>query len=875
MQPKTLPLYPEPPKLAVEVEPRQLDPACRRCQLCTSRKGGALQGELGKGKEGAPTVLVVGDGPTAFDDAEGRIFRGRDGTKLRPFLRQHWEGDIALDVATRCFEGRGDKRVEILDEHISACRPYLANTIAAVKPDRILALGWNAIYSMTGRSLSPLNFRRGYTWLWNDGAPIPVFFLMSPGVTHRNRFLAKYLERDLKWALTAKVPPPRHLEPGFFATMVTTSADAQAACEDLLRGDGFAFDLEWAGYLWDPDFRLLALAASPVGRQTVWVWDEEALNDASLWEPIRALLEDPEVPKGGSNVKADQHALWCGKRMRVRGISFDTRLQRKLLEPDAPANLEDMAELVGMGGHKAEAETALSEIEKRIKETAAKVKKRRESRQLSMPFSDDLDTAVRQGFNMEKYAEEPRAIAYAFLKPATRSRYVARDAYSTARLASLFGVRLHRAPERQRIWDKIVLPAAIAIQRVEEWGVPFDQQAGQLFANLMLEGQQAAWDKVQHYALPGTKELNPGSPQQLAKVLFDKLGLHSAFQTESGAPSTDEEALMQLRSQHPLPGYILEYRHYQKLVGYAADWARCLRPDGRIHPSIHLDGARSGRTSCSNPNLQNIPRAADSEDGKRARDCFTAPPGFVLVQLDYSQLELRIASLLSGDVVMADLFRSGVDFHMGTAQLICELAWGIKPEQCTKVHRTGAKAFNFGIAYGKTDRSLAAELSIDEERAAQIRRAIFGKFVKYGQWCREVIAYAREKGGCWTHWEGERARWRPLVNIGDDSEEGAFAASRAKNGAINTPIQGTASEFCIASIAKLVDLVDAGQLDAEVVLPVHDSIMLLCPEKTWRDSALAARDAMVSYPWCTEHVPLEVDIEMGTRWGSLEKIELR
>jgi uracil-DNA glycosylase family 4 len=824
--------------------------------------------------EGEPTVLVVGDGPTGFDDAEGRVFRGRDGTKLRPLLRQLWAGDIVLDVATRCFNGRGNDRVEVLDEHISACRPHLANTIATVKPDRILALGWSALYSLTGRTLSPMNFRRGYTWLWNDGEPIPVFFLMSPGATHRNRFLAKFLEADVKWALRANLPKPTHLEPGFFTTLVTTPADALAAVEDLQRGDGFAFDLEWAGYLFDPDFRLLALAASPVGRATVWAWDEEALNDPARWEPLRALLEDPEVPKGGSNVKADQHALWCGKRMRVQGISFDTRLQRKLLEPDATANLEDMQELIGMGGGKEEAASALATIEKRIKEVAAKVKKRRESRQLSMAFSDTVDSAIRQGFDMEKYAEEPKAIAYAFLKPEVRMRYVSRDAYSTARLASQFSLRLHLAPERERIWDKIVLPAATAIQRVEEWGVPFDAQAGQLFGELMGQSQQAAWEKVQQYKLPGAKELNPGSPQQLAKVLYDKLGLDSPFQTDSGAPSTDEEALAHLRSQHPLPGYILEYRHYQKLAGYAQDWARCLRPDGRIHPSIHLDGARSGRTSCSNPNLQNIPRAADSDDGRRARDCFAAPTGKVLVQLDYSQLELRIAALLANDTVMADLFRSGIDFHMGTAQLISKLAWNIEPEQCTKVHRTGAKAFNFGIAYGKTDRSLAAELGIDEERASQIRKAIFGKFVRYGEWCREAIGYAREKGGCWTMWEGERARWRPLWNIGDETDEGALAASRAKNGAINTPIQGTASEFCIASISKLVDMIDRREIDAEVVLPVHDSIMVLCKESSWKEVALAAREAMTNYPWCNEKVPLEVDVEVGAKWGSLEKVDL-
>lgn len=1200
MLPKKVSLYPAPPRLPVEVvQPRAHDGDCRSCPLRRSARV-VLRGEraLGSDPEDPRTLLVVGGGPGRDEDAEGRPFVGRVGARLRPLLRKLWKGSIVLDSSTRCHAGRGREKMEVDESHIEACRPFLAASIADAKPSRIIALGSEAIFSLTGRRISPLNSRRGYAWLWNEGNPVPVFYVLDPAEGLRNRFLMRFFEEDLAWAATARVPEPKHLGSDFHASVVVTSEDAARAAEDLSRGEGFAFDLEWAGHLWNKDFRLLALAAAAVGRGTAWVWDEEALADPERWEPLARLLRDPDVPKGGSNVKADLHALWCGKKLRPLGVSFDTRLERKLLEPDATANLEDMAELVGMGGHKEEAEAALAIIEKRIKDMAAGEKRKRSARQGGFDFAEAVDAAVRLGFSVEQYAEEPRAVAYAFLDPDLRRRYVCRDALTTARLQSRFSHGLLRHPNQRRIWEKIVLPAAGAIQRVEEWGVPYDAQAGSLFRQLMAQEMAAAYEKVQQYRIDPAKELNPGSPQQLGRVLYDKLGLSPPSFTEANQPSTDESALLHLRavSGHPLPGHILEYRHYQKLVGYADDWARCVREDGRIHPSIHLDGARclpagelvltargyipvqhvkcgdlvlthegrarrvtetftnperpivrvrlangltlrttedheymtdsgwqlakdlrvgtlvrvhseaeqwrpiegwpylvsswgrvkaikprtqgqgvlalqqkykgtpqghlkvslvrgdrarksrnradfgvhqlvlkafggpcpkgasevrhlngiawdntvtnlawgtpaqnradavrhggdfakntrilsasdvafiraqprkphggagrwlksgvsdsslaarfgvsreqirdirsgkkwldprapveraegrravfsfapvlsvelepsarnfglnveedhshvtagivthnSGRSSCSSPNLQNIPRAADSEDGKRARDCFVAPSGKVLVQLDYSQLELRIAALISGDTAMADLFRSGVDFHLGTAKLISKLAWGIEPEQVTKVHRTGAKAFNFGIAYGKTDRSLAAELGIDASRAAQIRKAIFGAFVDYGEWCKEAISHARQHGGCWTIWEGERARWRSLWRIADDTEEGAFAASKAKNGALNTPIQGTASDFCVASIARLVDMVDRRELDAEVVLPIHDSIMLVCPEKTWKDSALAARDAMTSYPWCTEHVPLEVDVEVGAKWGSLEKVEV-
>lgn len=877
-------LYPRAPKLALETasplsyvsdcqacalnqEPKVVDHAGRAWKAQRAIKGEAFSAGSGE------TLLVVGEGPGRDEAIEGRPFVGRSGAVLRSLLRKWWKGNIVLDNGTRCHPGVGNAKVELDEPHVNSCRGYLSATYFAQKPQRIVALGAWATFSVLGWHVNPMNSRRGYAWAWNDGQPIPVFYVLHPAAGLRNRFLMQFFEEDLEWALTCKLPPPKHLFPEYPAWLVQTPEDAREAVNDLLQGEGFAFDLEWAGYLWDPDFRLMTMAAAPVGRHGVWVWDERGLNDPALWDPIRDALADPAVAKGGSNVKADLHALWCGKKLRVRGISFDTRLRRKLLEPDATANLEDMAELVGMGGHKAEAEASLTAVVQRIQKWASKTKAAAKVGQGGFDFSD-ADAAMNLGFDFDKYADNPRAIAYAFLDKKLLTRYVARDSLTTARLESQFSYKLAQKPNQQAVWDKIVMPASVAIQRVEEWGVPYDRQAGQLFRTMMQQGMDAAYEKIQQYAAPG-QPLNPGSPQQLAKVLFDKLKLKASHKTDTGALSTGEEAMFELRasSGHPLPGYILDYRHYQKLVGYAKDWDRCVRGDGRVHPSIHLDGARSGRTSCSDPNLQNLPRAKDSADGKAARDCFVAPFGHVFVQLDYSQLELRIAALLARDEAMAELFKSGVDFHLGTAKLISKLAWNMEPDAVTDVQRTGAKAFNFGIAYGKTDETLASDLGISVHAASQIRAAIFGKFVRYGVWCKEAIAYARQYGGSWTEWEGQKGRWRPLWRIADDSKENAHAASTARNGAINTPIQGTASEFCISSIVRLVDLVDAGQLDAEVVLPIHDSIMLVCPEATWKQTAKKARAVMTDFPWCTDFVPLEADVEMGRSWGSLKKVK--
>ena len=367
----------------------------------------------------------------------------------------------------------------------------------------------------------------------------------------------------------------------------------------------------------------------------------------------------------------------------------------------------------------------------------------------------------------------------------------------------------------------------------------------------------------------------------MSEYFYKKRGYAIPFMTASGQhPSVDEEALKHLQSQGALEaGLLLSHRKLNLLRGtYAAGMLRHIRPDGRIHPNVKLDGARSGRTSCTDPNLQNIPRAGDSEAGRMIRRCFVAPPGYVLLESDYSQLELRIAAMLSGDPDMKAVFQSGVDYHLRTAQLISKLAWGIAPEDVTGAHRSAAKTINFALLYGQGDAACAAKITaaarekdprapaIRIDQVAKIREAILGKFKVLARWLEEQLTFARRYGHSRTWWDGKVGRSRPLWRIADQDDQ---MRSNAENASQNTPIQGTASDYCVASLAQVVDWIDAERIPAKLIIPIHDSLTLEVREDYLAEAAYCVREIMQGH--YSDDVLLQVDQKVGPNWGDLEK----
>jgi DNA polymerase I-like protein with 3'-5' exonuclease and polymerase domains len=268
--------------------------------------------------------------------------------------------------------------------------------------------------------------------------------------------------------------------------------------------------------------------------------------------------------------------------------------------------------------------------------------------------------------------------------------------------------------------------------------------------------------------------------------------------------------------------------------------------------------------NCSDPNVQQIPRA-DTELSSMARDCFIAPPGRMLVQVDYSQLELRIAAMLSNDTNMIDVFKSGEDYHMRTAQLISKQAWGIEPDQVTKLHRTMAKSVNFGLLYGMSVGTLAKSIGCEKSEATKIQSAVFGSFPSLKRWCDDHVQMARRTGNGYTYWNGKKARVRPLFRIADQEDH---ARKTAENGSFNTPVQGTASDLCIASLARCVNWILEHKFPAKMVLTVHDSLLFEVAEDYVDEMVETAQHLMSD--WESNGVPLVVDAEIGKTWGRLK-----
>jgi DNA polymerase-1 len=456
----------------------------------------------------------------------------------------------------------------------------------------------------------------------------------------------------------------------------------------------------------------------------------------------------------------------------------------------------------------------------------------------------------------------PKAFAFGLVDPVMRDRYNARDALTTARLAVHLERDIDAVPELARTYETLVMPSSVACEQVEAWGVKVDVETVRAYQTSLMLRQDEVMQRLSAYG----KDFNPGSRDQVADLLYKRLKLPPPHRTATGLPSTDADALELLAAQAPVVADIVEYRRVVKLRGtYADGLVRHVRADGRVHPDIKLDGTRTGRPSCADPNLQNIPRA-DSEEGKMARDCFTAEDGYELLYVDYSQLELRVAAMLSRDERMIDIFRSGLDYHRRTAEMIAKTAWGIEPSQIESKHRTAAKAVNFGVLYGQGPAALAATIGVTVQEAQRIMRALFGSFPQLNEWTQACLREARATGFIWTWWAGDRARRRPMWRLADEDSE---VRSRAEHGSWNTPVQGTATEFCTQALVRVVHWILADRVPARLVLPVHDALLLEVRKDWTQRVAEHAKEIMLSFD--SDGVPLDVDTEIGPAWGSLVK----
>ncbi|MFT5037118.1 MAG: DNA polymerase-1 [Candidatus Azotimanducaceae bacterium] len=414
------------------------------------------------------------------------------------------------------------------------------------------------------------------------------------------------------------------------------------------------------------------------------------------------------------------------------------------------------------------------------------------------------------------------------------------------------------------IYEEIEKPLLEVITHLNATGVILDTAYLQTLSKTMHTELSSLEKKIYKHA--GTTELNINSPKQMAEVLFDTLGLKPKNQkkTATGQRSTKESELEKMKDDHPIINDILRYRELQKLVStYIDNLPTMVGNDGRLHTTFIQTGAATGRMASQNPGLQNIPTR--TEEGRAIRKGFVAGKGYTMVAIDYSQIELRIAAVLSEDPKLIEIFKKGEDVHSGVASRV----FGVKEEDITSDMRRKAKIINFGILYGMGVNALRANLGEDtsREEAQEFLNAYFNTFTRLAEYLEETKEFAREHG--YTETLFGRKRHFPGITSG-----APFIKAAAERMAINAPVQGTAADVMRIAMNTIYQYIKKEKLeeDVKMLLQVHDELVFEIKDELV-DSVvpkLVAHMESVLTRKDDKDVPILADVKAGPNWGSLE-----
>lgn len=353
------------------------------------------------------------------------------------------------------------------------------------------------------------------------------------------------------------------------------------------------------------------------------------------------------------------------------------------------------------------------------------------------------------------------------------------------------------------------------------------------------------------YALSGVRGFNLNSPQQLGKVLFEELKLQAGKKTQRGY-STDADTLEKLIDAHPCIAPILKYRQVVKLNGtYIDGLLRKMDASGRIHSYFDQTGTATGRISSSEPNLQNIP--VRTEMGREIRRAFIAREGWMLVDADYSQIELRLLAHLSGDRAMIGAFTRGEDIHTRTAAEV----YDVPMEDVTGAMRSSAKAVNFGLVYGISEFGLARNIGVSRREAADFIARYFARYPGVKRYMDESVRVGYDRG----YAETLMGRRRPLPELKSSNANIRAFGERA---AMNTPVQGTAADVIKLAMIRVHDALEKSGLRARLILQVHDELLLEAPEDEVSQAKALLKDCMENALKLS--VPLIADVGAGESW---------
>lgn len=540
----------------------------------------------------------------------------------------------------------------------------------------------------------------------------------------------------------------------------------------------------------------------------------EQLSLESVLDALREPLTDPSIPKAGHNLKYDFIVL-ARHGLRVTPLSFDTMIAEWLINP-ASRNL-------GLKN--------LAWIRLNFKMT-------------------EIEDLIGKGKNQISMAEV--AIEQA-------SPYAGADAVAVIRLMPLLKRELDEN-QGSRLLSEMEMPLVEVLADMEMNGIALDSQ----FLASMSDQLQSRLNQIEiqiHQAAGETFNIN--SPQQLSDVLFNRLGIEPPDRTQrtaSGFYSTSASVLENLSGKHPLVDWVLEYRELSKLKSTYLD-ALPLQVNpvtGRVHTSYNQTGSVTGRIASSNPNLQNIP--IRTELGRQVRQGFIADPGYRLLSVDYSQIELRIVAHIADDKAMLAAFQAGQDIHAATAAAILN----IPIEAVDREQRRHAKAINFGLIYGMSAYGLTRTTDLTLAEAEDFVEAYFQQFPGVKRYLDSVRRQAAEQ----EYVETLLGRRRYFPGLKDQKNRNI--RNREEREAINAPIQGTAADIMKIAMLRLPVALAKAELSARMLLQVHDELVLECPESEVIPTARLVKDVMGNAYHLK--VPMLTDARSGLNWGEMAPV---
>jgi DNA polymerase-1 len=516
-------------------------------------------------------------------------------------------------------------------------------------------------------------------------------------------------------------------------------------------------------------------------------------------------LSSPDRPKLGHNLKYDRNVLG-NYGIDLAGIRHDSMLQSYVL--DSTASRHDMDTL------------ALKLLDYR-----------------TIHYEDVAGKGAKQ-------------VCFDQVPVETAAGYAAEDADITLQLHNKQWPALLAQDGLKQLYEQMEIPLITILSNMERTGVLID--ANMLASQGTELSLRMAEIDAEAQRLAG-ETFNISSPRQIQTILYEKMGLPVLEKTPTGQPSTAESVLQELAAEHPLPRLILEYRSMSKLKSTYTDRLplQINKGTGRVHTSYHQAVASTGRLSSSDPNLQNIP--IRTAEGRKIRQAFIAPPDWVLVAADYSQIELRIMAHLSGDQALLAAFKRNEDIHKATAAEI----FGLDSDSVSTEQRRAAKAINFGLIYGMSAFGLARQLGIDRDKARVWVERYFERYPAVKEYMDRTRAQAKQDGYVETVFR--RRLYLPEIN-----SRNAARRQYAERTAINAPMQGTAADLIKRAMIDIDRQLLSGSDNIRMIMQVHDELVFEIKEDQADSLVPEIRKIMSSVPELD--VPVLVEIGKGLNW---------